>query len=333
MGKLTPEGRAQAAAPEAGLQVAAEHATARVPLAKPGDCAGGVRSALLGRAFESAGDVVVLDGDRVVGVVSIERLLAADAGVPVGTIMDAEPPAVLPDVDQEAAAWLMIEHAESSLVVVDRDRRFLGVIPPQRMLAVLLAEHDEDLARLGGYMASTSTARRAAEEPVDRRLWHRLPWLVVGLIGAMLSAILVGTFEQELSEEVLLAVFVPGVVYMADAVGTQTETLLIRGLSVGIGIRTVVRRELLTGAVIGLLIAAVFFPFALLAWGDTSVAVAVALALFASCSIATIVGMALPVAFHRFGRDPAFGSGPLATVIQDLLSIAIYFAIAIPLTT
>jgi magnesium transporter len=68
-------------------------------------------------------------------------------------------------------------------------------------------------------------------------------------------------------------------------------------------------------------------------WGDGGVAAAVALALFASCSIATLVAMALPWLFHRLGRDPAFGSGPLATVLQDLLSIVVYLAIATPLAT
>ena len=77
--------------------------------------------------------------------------------------------------------------------------------------------------------------------------------------------------------------------------------------------------------------AAAFLPFALLGWGDERVAVAVSLALLASCSIATIVAMALPWLFQRRGIDPAFGSGPLATVVQDLLSIAVYFAIAVPL--
>jgi len=79
---------------------------------------------------------------------------------------------------------------------------------------------------------------------------------------------------------------------------------------------------------IGLLIAAVFFPFALLLWENARVAATVAVALFASCSTATLVAMFLPYALNRFGRDPAFGCGPLATVIQDLASILIYFAVA-----
>jgi magnesium transporter len=235
--------------------------------------------------------------------------------------------------DQEAIAWKMVEHHESSVAVVDGDGRFAGLVSPHRMLAVLLSEHDEDLARMGGYLKGARGARRAAEERISRRLWHRLPWLLVGLVGAMASAVIVGAFEEHLDQVILLAFFLPGVVYLADAVGTQTEAILIRGLSVGIDMRKVVRRELICGAIIGALIGLAFLPFALLGWGNEEVAVAVALALFCACSIATVVAMGLPLAFQRLGVDPAFGSGPLATVIQDLLSIVVYLVIAVPIAT
>lgn len=85
---------------------------------------------------------------------------------------------------------------------------------------------------------------------------------------------------------------------------------------------------MLTGILLGAALAALAFPVILLVWGDAQVAWAVAAALFAASSIATAVAMALPWLFHRLGRDPAFGSGPLATVLQDLLSVLIYFVIA-----
>ena len=127
-----------------------------------------------------------------------------------------------------------------------------------------------------------------------------------------------------------LVFFIPGIVYMADAVGTQTETRIIRGLSVGVPVGEVVRRELLTGVLVGLAVSVVFLPVALWRW-DSDVALAAALALLAACSTATVVAMALPWLLSRMGRDPAYGSGPLATVIQDLASILIYFVIALPL--
>ena len=315
------------------LEVAVEHASRRVPKAAPTQTARDVLASLIGEEFSSADDVAILDGHELVGLVPIERLLAAPGDATIAGIMDADPPVVDPDCDQETIAWKMVEHHESSVAVVDGSGRFVGLVPPHRMLSVLLHEHDEDFARLGGYMRGTLGARRAAEEPVTQRLWHRFPWLLIGLVGAMASAVIVGAFEEHLNEVLLLAFFLPAVVYLADAVGTQTEAILIRGLSVGIGLRKVIPRELISGAIIGALIGLAFLPFALIGWGNEEVAIAVALALFCACSIATLVAMALPLLLQRLGVDPAFGSGPLATVIQDLLSIVVYLAIAAPIAT
>jgi magnesium transporter len=193
---------------------------------------------------------------------------------------------------------------------------------------VLLEEHDEDLARLGGFLASSAQARSASTDTVLRRLAHRLPWLVVGFAGALLSAVVVGVFDQQLQDEVLIAFFVPGVVYIADAVGTQTEALVVRGLSVGISIRRTAVREVITGLCVGLVLGAVALPVVWALWGDAQVATAVAVAYFAASSSATLIAMVLPALIHRLGKDPAYGAGPLSTVIQDLLSLVIYFVTA-----
>jgi magnesium transporter len=171
-------------------------------------------------------------------------------------------------------------------------------------------------------------ARSASLEGVTRRFQHRMPWLVMGLAGAFFTADIVGMFEELLRHKVILAFFLPGIVYLADAVGTQTETVIIRGLSLGVSLRQMAGRELVAGCLIGLALSVTFFPVAYWRWGEGNVALAVSLSLLAACSMATLVAMALPWIFHRFGKDPAFGSGPLATVIQDLLSILIYFVIS-----
>ena len=121
---------------------------------------------------------------------------------------------------------------------------------------------------------------------------------------------------------------VPGVVYMADAIGTQTEALVIRGLSVGVSVRRVLRLETLTGLALGVLLAAVSVPAVVAVFGSVDLALVVAISLFAACAVSTVVAMALPGLMSRLGRDPAYGSGPLATVVQDLLSLLIYFAVA-----
>ncbi len=301
----------------------------RVPVAAAGTAVGDVRCRLVGRRYDSASHIAVCDAHRrLVGVVRIEDLLAAAGCTAIDELMDRYPPVVDVSSSEEVAAWKAVRHGESALAVEDGNGRFAGFVAPRRLIEVLLREHDEDLARLGGVLASTSAARHAMEEPVAVRLWHRLPWLAVGLGGAVAAAGIVGAAEEQLGKEVLLAFFVPGIVYMADPVGTHTEALIIRGLSVGVSIRDVVRRELLTGLLVGLVLGALFLPIGALLWGRTDVAVAVALSLVAACSTATVVAMALPWLLHRLGRDPAFGSGPLATVVQDLLSLVIYFAVA-----
>ncbi len=135
-------------------------------------------------------------------------------------------------------------------------------------------------------------------------------------------------FEARLESTVMLAFFLPGLVYLADAVGTQTETVIVRGLSVGVAMRRMVRRELLVGLAIGLGLALAAGPLVWWRWGEADIAFSVGLSVFAACSTATVAAMALPWLLDVLGLDPAFGSGPLATVIQDLLSILIYFAIA-----
>jgi magnesium transporter len=311
------------------LQSAGENVVANVPIAAPDDSAEAIRETLLGRRFASAVDVAVCDHGRLVGVIRLEDLLAAPDDLLAHELMDAAPPVVGHGADREQAAWQAVRHGEGSLAVIDTNEHFVGFIPPSRLLAIMLWEHYEDTARLSGFLHDTQSARTASEEPVVRRFWHRVPWLLIGLMGATLAAVIVSSFEEELKRNVILAFFLPGIVYMADAVGTQTEALVIRGLSVGVSIRHVLRQETITGLLVGVALAVAFYPIVRIGWGDADAALVVSLSLFAAVSVASVVAMSLPYALHRLGTDPAYGSGPLATVIQDLLSILIYLGIAL----
>ncbi|MGZ5372701.1 MAG: magnesium transporter [Aeromicrobium sp.] len=304
-----------------------------VPLCRPDATVSAVRATLLGRTYQSAADVAVCAMDeggshRLLGLIPLEALLAADGAIVVRDLMDADPPVVSPGLDQEKAAWKAAKHGESSLAVVDADGWFRGLVPPARLVAVLLAEHDEDLARLGGYLTTSASARHAMDEPIGIRLWHRLPWLIIGLIGSAVAAGLVDGFEDVLTSDVRLAFFIPGIVYMADAVGTQTEALVIRGLSVRVPVRRVFGSESLTGLLVGFILAALTLPAVWAVFGSFQLGLVIGLSLLSACAVATIVAMSLPWLIDRLGRDPAFGSGPLATVVQDVLSLLIYFLIA-----
>jgi magnesium transporter len=308
-------------------RTAADEALPDVPRLPAEASAAATRRALRHGSYSSVTEIAVLAGDRLIGVVPVERVLTAADDATLGDLA-APATVVAADADVEIAARAAARAGRRTVAVVDDRGRFTGLIPSERLLQVLEREHELDLARLGGFLSRASVARTASEEAVGRRLWHRLPWLALGLGGAMASAAIVGSFEQELQEEVLLAFFVPAVVYMADAVGTQTETVVIRAMSIGIPVRAMLVRELLTGLVIGTLVGLAFVPFAAAIWGDARVAATVGISLTVSCAVATLVAMALPYGLARLGRDPAFGSGPLATVVQDLLSILAYFGIA-----
>lgn len=310
------------------FEVASRHATRQVPVVGPDTPIRTIKDLLDRQKFDCASHIAVCEGERFAGVVRIEDMMPAADDVPVRAVMDPDPPTIKPGADQEKAAWHAIKHNEAAIAVVDEHGHFSGMIPPYQLLTVLLQEHDEDMARLGGFLKQSSGARMASEEPLHRRFWHRLPWLLLGLAGAIFAADIMGWFEAQLQEKVLLAFFIPGIVYLADAVGTQTETVIVRGLSVGVSIRRILRLELLTGLGIGITLAAVAAPVVYLRWHDADVAISVGLALLATCSIATLVAMSLPWLLDKCRVDPAFGSGPLATVIQDLLSIFLYFLIA-----
>ena len=301
------------------------YATRRIPLASPLEPAADVLGRLRApHAYESISEVAVVDEERLIGVIRLEDLVVSAAQTPVSEIMDPDPPSIRPGADQERAAAKAVQHQECSLAVIDESGSFLGLIPPYRMLSVLLDEHREDLARLSGYLRQSARARGASEEQLLRRFWHRFPWLLVGLAAAMAAAAMVAAFEQGLATHLELAFFVPGVVYIADAIGTQTETLVVRGLSVGVSVEAVMRRELITGIALGAVLGAIAYPVVAI-WLDPEIALTVSASLLAASTVATGVAMALPWLFSILDIDPAFGSGPLATVIQDLLSLAIYF--------
>jgi magnesium transporter len=242
-------------------------------------------------------------------------------------VVDMNVPVVAPGVDQEVAAWRAAQRGEACLVVVDHYRRFLGIIPPASIISILLAEHDEDMSRVSGLMQAITPARLSAQEPVLRRIVHRLPWLLIGLVGAFIAANFMGLFEDRLEANVMVAFFVPSVVYLAAAVGVQSSMVVVRGLSVGVRIRSILLREFVSGILISLMISLLFFGIAAMWWSDVQIALGVGLSLAAAGAMATIIAVTLPWALQNFGIDPAYGSGPVGTILQDLSSIILYFAV------
>jgi magnesium transporter len=313
----------------APTECASHHMARRVLLAAATETVAAVVGRLHGQSLDYAGTVYVTDAaERLIGIVPMANLLSARADVRIDDVATRTFPVVQPETDQEDAASLAIHHGVAAVPVVDGLGRLLGVVPPVALLEVLRHEHVEDLHRLAGILHETERARFAIEAPPARRARDRLPWLLVGLAGAMVATLIVAWFEHALQSRVAIAFFVPGIVYLADAIGTQTESIAVRGLSLSsTPIRRLVAGELRTGALIGLTLSVLAFLPIWLAFGDFGLAAAVSLALFIASSVATTVGLLFPWLLAHLGKDPAYGSGPVATIIQDVLSLLIYFVV------
>jgi magnesium transporter len=308
-------------------ETAAQHLVTRVPRARPQDRVGDVQARLAGARYEVLDTVYVIDdGARLIGLVPLTELMAAAPAQPLAEIMHATPPKVLPDMDQEHVASLAIDADLSAVPVVDTAGQLLGCVPAQALITILRREHIEDMQRFVGIHQNNSQALHALCAAPLTRARERLPWLLVGLAGSIIATFIMSRFEQTLAAQLTIAFFVPGIVYLADAIGTQSEAIAVRGLSFNhASLWRLVLGELATGMLIGLALGLLALPVAWLAFGDLRLAAAVALSILAAGAAATSIGLLLPWLLARTGIDPALGSGPVATIIQDVLSLLVYF--------
>jgi len=310
-------------------EAVARHLVASVLRAAPEETAAAALARLPVQKPSSVELVLVIGPDgRLAGIVPLARIFSLPANALLREAMDRKFPRVTPWTDQEHAASLALHHGVDALPVVDADGRALGVMPSQALLQVLRREHVEDLHRLAGIQREASRARHAIEDPPLRRVRHRLPWLLAGLAGSALATATMAGFESTLASNIAVAFFVPGIVYLADAIGTQSEAIAVRGLSLSAsGIGHLLAGELRTGMLIGACLGLISFAPVWAIFREPQLAAAVATAIFAAGTLAAALGLLLPWWIARSGRDPAFGSGPLATVIQDILSLVVYFGV------
>lgn len=299
-----------------------------VPTAQRNMTAEEVRRRLHEAHFDCLDLVCVLDDEeRLDGVVPLAALFAAQGGQRIAQLMIKPAPSVTPEVDQERIASLALHHGVNAIAVIDAAGKFLGLVPAMALIRILRHEHVEDLHRLVGIARETELARYAIEAPPARRVRDRLPWLVAGLAGSFGATAVMASFEQALNERIAIAYFVPGLVYLADAVGTQTEAIAVRGLSLShTSIGGLLAGEVRTGLSIGLVLGALAFVATWLVFGDLALGIAVSLSLVAAAAVASGLGLLFPWILHALGKDPAYGSGPIATVIQDIITLVIYFA-------
>lgn len=281
--------------------------------------------------YESINYCYVLDeAGRLRGVLSIRELCSAPVSDPVVRHATSTLVTVSPDTDQELVARLALRHNIKAVPVCNEAGTFLGVVTSDAILRVLDQEHTEDVLYLAG------VNRDAHPGSVSRSRWllqhvsARLPWLVLGLGGGLLAAGVVGYFEETLADQLLLAAFIPAVVYMADAVGGQAQLLFIRILTLHpqISVWRYVAREWSINTVVGALLSGLLYVVSLAWWHSSELSAILAIAVFLTVYFSVAVAIFLPWIFTRLDYDPALASGPLATVIRDISSLCIYLAVA-----
>jgi magnesium transporter len=306
------------------------HLLKRVPTASTNDTVGQILTSFRKSEYDLAESIYVLSEQaRLQGIVPVALLLKADAGTPIQKLMVPLPWVAHPEMDQEKMAGLAIRHGLTTVPVIDDAGKFLGVVAPLTLLKILRREHIEDLHRLAGIRRENTKALDAMESPPIRRARDRLPWLLVGLGGSAVATLVVSRYESVLKADMAVAFFVPAIVYLADAIGTQTEAIVVRGISLDHkSLRHLLFGELRTGFLIGLALALIAYPSILVFFSNHQLAAAVSIAILAAGTVATSIGLLLPWSFEKLGLDPAFGSGPVATIIQDIASLLIYFMVA-----
>lgn len=166
--------------------------------------------------------------------------------------------------------------------------------------------------------------------PVRRSVARRLPWLLIGLIGGILASEIVNNFEKTLSENLILAAFIPLIVYMSDAVGTQMESFVIRDIALHTRMHffRYLLKQIQVVLVMAVVLAFALFGFSYVIHGDFHLGIVLSISLFVSIMSSVVTGLVLPRIFQAYRLDPANASGPTATIIQDILSVSIYFLVA-----
>ncbi len=280
---------------------------------------------------ESIYYVYVVDPEtRLEGVLSLRDLIAASGSTPLKEIMRENVISVPVEMDQEEVARLVSRYDLLAVPVVDEKTRILGIVTVDDILDVMEEEATEDIYRLTGTGEVKGVDIFEASTLEHAR--RRMPWLIISIMGGLLSGSVIGAFESTLEAIVMLAIFIPVIMDMGGNVGTQSSTLFVRGLATG-GIAPSDRwryflREAKVGFTIGVMNGTLVMLAAMVWKGNPLLGVVVGIAMFCTIVLAATIGTLIPMIFNHFGFDPAITAGPFVTTIKDVTGLLVYFGIA-----
>lgn len=265
--------------------------------------------------------------NKLKGVVNLRALVTHPPAAKIADIMNEEVVSVSVHADQEEAANLMKRYDLLALPVVDEDGRLQGVITYDDSFDIIEEEATEDIYRLGGISAETPS-----NVPLKLAVQKRLPWLVVNLFMALISALVLSRFESTISRLAALAAFFPIVAGVSGSAGTQTLTVTVRSIALGEiepkNAIKVVLNQFALSLVNGLAVGVIITLIALLWKGEARLGIIAAIATLINILSTAVTGVLIPLAIHKFHSDPALASPIIVTALSDALGYLAYLGLA-----
>jgi len=273
---------------------------------------------------------VVNEKNQLVGVISLRELIVANPDTLIEDIMHHKVKSVNVHMDQEEVAAIVTKYDFLAVPVVDDNNCLLGIVTVDDVIDVIHEEATEDIFRLAG------TAEIDMEDKLSERivnsLRHRLPWLLITLVGGLLAGRIIRGLEAELQAVVALAYFIPLLTGMGGNVGTQSSTLTVRGLATGqVDARELlitVGREAMVGMSVGLICGLIVTLVAFFWQKSLLLGLVVGGALLGNMITAATMGTFVPMVFKRLGIDPAVASAPFISTSIDITGLLIYTGLA-----
>ena len=280
---------------------------------------------------ETIDTLYVIDSNRKLeGIVPIRKILLSDENLLIEDIMDTSFVYIYTLDDQEDVASMFKKYDYFSMPVTDSENRLVGIITIDDILDIIEEENEEDFAKMNALAPSD-------EEYLDSSVYslakQRIMWLLILMISATFTGIIIRQYESVLSSVVILASFIPMLMDTGGNSGSQSSTLIIRGLALGeleiTDYPKIIWKEFRVSILVGLVLAFInFLRIYLLERVDFIVSLTVCISLFATVVLAKVVGGMLPLIAKKFKLDPAIMAAPLVTTIVDTFALMVYFSTA-----
>ncbi len=267
---------------------------------------------------------VVDDHDKLLGKVALQDIVISDANKLVADIYEQDIVSVETYMQDTEVAEIMKKYDLESVPVVNVHGHLVGRITIDDIVDVITEQAEEDRQLMSGITEDVEE-----DDTVWKNTRARLPWLLIGIFGGMISARFMGLFEAELARVTAIAFFVPLIQATGGNVGIQSSSLVVQSLAssgfVNEGILKRLTKVLMVALLNGLFLSVLVFGANWLLFGNTQLSLVVSIALFSVVVFASLVGTITPLILDRFGFNPAVASGPFITTINDLLGLTVYF--------